>query len=86
MGFPNNLKQTFSSNFTRFLRLVHRSADVADDTSPWGTYHSRNGRIRILTGKISDVVPAHDDPDNRWKICISDYSVCPVRDAWKGLA
>jgi len=37
-----------------------------------------------MVGKISDVVPSKDDPGNRWKICISDYSIHTVMDAWKG--
>ena len=50
--------------------------DFSDASEPHGSVY--------MVCKISDVVPSQDEPGNRWKICISDYSVFPVMDAWKG--
>jgi hypothetical protein len=50
--------------------------DFSDASEPHGSVY--------MVGKISDVVPSQDEPGNRWKICISEYSVHPVMDAWKG--
>ena len=50
--------------------------DFSDASEPHGAAY--------MVCKISDVVPSQDDPGNRWKICISDYAVYPVMDAWKG--
>lgn len=50
--------------------------DFSDASEPHGAVY--------MVGKISDVVPSQDKPGNRWKICISEYSVYPVMDAWKG--
>lgn len=39
----------------------------------------------FLVGKISDVIPAPEDPDGgRWQIRISGYSTHIVMNAWKG--
>ncbi len=39
----------------------------------------------FMVGKISDVIPALDDPnEGRWKICISEYALHTVINAWKG--
>lgn len=41
--------------------------------------------MAFLIGKISDVIPAPEDPDcGRWQICISEYARIKVADAWKG--
>ena len=49
--------------------------DFSDASEPHGTAY--------LVGKISDVVPSGDDDPARWKVCISEYARCSVRDAWK---
>lgn len=39
----------------------------------------------FLVGKISDVIPAPEDPDcGRWQICIDEYAPIKVAGAWKG--
>lgn len=50
--------------------------DFSDASEPHGSVY--------MVAKISDVVPSKDDPGNRWKICISDYSIHTVMNAWKG--
>ena len=49
--------------------------DFSDASEPHGSVY--------MVCKISDVVPSQDDPGNRWKICISEYSIYSVLDAWK---
>jgi hypothetical protein len=50
--------------------------DFSDASEPHGAVY--------MVAKISDVVPSKDDPGTRWKICISDYSIHTVMNAWKG--
>lgn len=50
--------------------------DFSDASEPHGSVY--------MVGKISDVVPSQDEPGNRWKICISDYHVLTIMNAWKG--
>jgi hypothetical protein len=50
--------------------------DFSDASEPHGAVY--------MVGKISDVVPSKDDPGNRWKISISEYSIHTVMNAWKG--
>lgn len=50
--------------------------DFSDASEPHGSVY--------MVCKIADVVPSQDDPGNRWKICISEHSVYPVMNAWKG--
>lgn len=39
----------------------------------------------FMVGKISDVIPAPEDPGGgRWQICVSEYSTHTVMNAWKG--
>lgn len=49
--------------------------DFSDASEPHGN--------AFLVGKISDVVPALDDEPGRWRICINEYSICQVANAWK---
>ncbi len=50
--------------------------DFSDASEPHGSVY--------MIGRISDVVPSQDDPGDRWKICIGEYSAHIVMDAWKG--
>jgi len=39
----------------------------------------------FMVGKISDVIPDPQEPSGgRWQICISEYTIHTVMNAWKG--
>lgn len=64
---------------TSFLVCVQNQNNPDRDFSDASEPHGR----AFIVGSISDVVPALDDEEGRWRICISDYAVCHVADAWK---
>ena len=53
----------------------HPDRDFSDASEPHGAV--------FMVGKISDVIPDPSRSD-RWQICISEYSIHKVKDAWKG--
>jgi hypothetical protein len=55
--------------------LYHPGRDFSDAFEPHGAV--------FLVGKISDVIPDLLSND-RWQICISEYALHTVMNAWKG--
>src|SRR5579863_1129888 len=55
--------------------LYHSDRDFSDASEPHGSV--------FLVGKISDVIPDSIRSD-RWKMCISEYALHTVMNAWKG--
>ncbi|MDQ2885871.1 MAG: hypothetical protein M3Y39_07270 [Chloroflexota bacterium] len=64
-----------------YLICVQNQNNSARDFSDTSEAH---GAV-FLVGKISDVIPDPQNPSSgRWQICISEYSIHTVMDAWKG--
>jgi hypothetical protein len=55
--------------------LYHPDRDFSEASEPHGAV--------FLVGKISDVIPDSTLGD-RWRICISEYALHTVMNAWKG--
>ncbi len=65
----------------RYLICVQNQNNLDRDFSDASEAH---GAV-FMVGKISDVIPDPKYPSSgRWQICISEYSIHTVKDAWKG--
>ncbi|HTK08685.1 MAG TPA: hypothetical protein VL485_16065 [Ktedonobacteraceae bacterium] len=65
----------------RYLICVQNQHNPDRDFSDASEAHG----AAFMVGKINDVIPAPEDPSGgRWMICISEYSIHTLMNAWKG--